>query len=59
VRKNKTRTDIAAGEFRLIERLASGMTFGEKRPEGIGDDAAVLDYGRCRDRHYRYGGGSF
>src|SRR5690349_19034811 len=45
--KETPRTDISdLGEFGLIDRLASGIT--RKRKEtimGIGDDAAVLDYG--------------
>lgn len=44
------RTDISTiGEFGLIDRLASGITL--RRSEtitGIGDDAAVLDYGKQR-----------
>jgi len=45
--KQSPRTDISTlGEFGLIDRLSSGITL--KRTEtikGIGDDAAVLDYG--------------
>ena len=41
------RTDISElGEFGLIEHLASGITIRRKETiKGIGDDAAVLDYG--------------
>ncbi|HZV43649.1 MAG TPA: thiamine-phosphate kinase, partial [Saprospiraceae bacterium] len=45
--KQTPRTDISTlGEFGLIDRLASGITIRRKETiKGIGDDAAVLDYG--------------
>ncbi len=45
--KQNPRTDISTlGEFGLIDRLASGITLRRKETlKGIGDDAAVLDYG--------------
>ena len=41
------RTDISTlGEFGLIDHLSSGITLRRKETiKGIGDDAAVLDYG--------------
>jgi thiamine-monophosphate kinase len=45
--KQTPRTDISTlGEFGLIDRIASGITIRRKETiMGIGDDAAVLDYG--------------
>lgn len=45
--KQVPRTDISTlGEFGLIDRLASGVTIRRKDTiKGIGDDAAVLEYG--------------
>jgi thiamine-monophosphate kinase len=42
-----TRTDISTlGEFGLIDHLTSGLTLQRKETlKGVGDDAAVLDYG--------------